>query len=93
MNLQLSRRSTLSVFLGRTPLQLILMAPGLSTDLRQNDHRTLHPQIVMKSAYIGVDPRLCKSHPKARKRERRLRQPNPFLRCCNNESRVHAVRG
>ena len=48
--------------------------------LRKNNHCTLHPQIVMKSAYIGVDPRTCKGHAESRNAKRGLREPDAVLR-------------
>jgi hypothetical protein len=48
--------------------------------LGENDHLTRHAQIVMKSADVREDPRICKRHSEAGNSQRRLRESDPVLR-------------
>jgi len=56
------------------------------TPLRPNDYCALHTQLVVKSAYIWISPRLFESHAEPRDAHRQLSEPSPLLRRGNNEA-------
>ena len=61
--------------------------------LRQYDDLSLHPQVVMKSANVGICAGMREGYPEPREEEWRLGKPNPLLRRSENKSRMHVVGG
>jgi hypothetical protein len=59
--------------------------------LRENNYLTLHALVIVKSAGVREHPGLRKGHSKPCNPQRRLRQPNAFLRGDAQETRVHVV--
>jgi hypothetical protein len=62
-----------------------------ATDLRLNNHRARHAQVVMQRADVRKSSSVRKSDAETCHAERRLREPKPFLGRRDDEPRVSAV--
>ena len=66
---------------GRRPHPLMAAERGLYRSKAERLPYSSSPNF-MKSAYIVVSPRTCKGHMESGDAQRRLREPDPFLRRC-----------